>query len=137
MELELNNKSESITAKDIADVERKYKFVFPQEIKSFLLANNGGQPNKTIYTQNSQDYVVDFFLPIKSKEFEDLTFSTTMTDLSDIIPNTVMPFAMDPFGNYFVFDKAEGKIYFLEMEEVTLTLLANDFDSFISALKKE
>ena len=46
MELEFNNKSESITAKDIADVERKNKFIFPQEIKSFLLANNGGQPNK-------------------------------------------------------------------------------------------
>lgn len=74
MELEFNNRSESITAKDIADVERRYKFVFPQEIKSFLLVNNGGQPNKTIYTQNSQDYVVDFFLPIKSAEFEDLTY---------------------------------------------------------------
>ena len=48
MELEFNNKSESITAKDIADVERKNKFIFPQEIKSFLLANNGGQPNKKI-----------------------------------------------------------------------------------------
>ena len=129
MELEFNNKSESITAKDIADVERKNKFIFPQEIKSFLLANNGGQPNKTIYTQNSQDYVVDFFLPIKSTEFEDLTYSATITDLSDIIPNTVIPFAIDPFGNYFVFDKAEGKIYFLEMEEVALSLLASDFES--------
>ena len=137
MELEFNNKSESITAKDIADVERKNKFIFPQEIKSFLLANNGGQPNKTIYTQNSQDYVVDFFLPIKSTEFEDLTYSATITDLSDIIPNTVIPFAIDPFGNYFVFDKAEGKIYFLEMEEVALSLLASDFESFISSLKKE
>lgn len=29
-----------------------------------------------------------------------------------------MPFAMDTFGNYFVFDKADGKIYFLEMEEI-------------------
>lgn len=137
MELEFNNKSESITAKDIANVERKNKFIFPQEIKSFLLANNGGQPNKTIYTQNSQDYVVDFFLPIKSTEFEDLTYSATITDLSDIIPNTVIPFAIDPFGNYFVFDKAEGKIYFLEMEEVALSLLASDFESFISSLKKE
>ena len=27
MELEFNNKSESITAKDIADVERKNKFI--------------------------------------------------------------------------------------------------------------
>lgn len=25
---------------------------------------------------------------------------------------------MDTFGNYFVFDKADGKIYFLEMEEI-------------------
>jgi len=57
--------------------------------------------------------------------------------LSDIIPNTVIPFAIDPFGNYFVFDKAEGKIYFLEMEEVALSLLASDFESFISSLKKE
>lgn len=109
MELEFNNKSESITAKDIADVERKNKFIFPQEIKSFLLANNGGQPNKTIYTQNSQDYVVDFFLPIKSTEFEDLTYSATITDLSDIIPNTVIPFAIDPFGNYFVLTKLKVK----------------------------
>ena len=61
----------------------------------------------------------------------------SITDLSDIIPNTVIPFAIDPFGNYFVFDKAEGKIYFLEMEEVALSLLASDFESFISSLKKE
>ena len=83
------------------------------------------------------------FLPItevnqiKSTEFEDLTYSATITDLSDIIPNTVIPFAIDPFGNYFVFDKTEGKIYFLEMEEVALSLLASDFESFISSLKKE
>ena len=44
---------------------------------------------------------------------------------------------MDVFGNYFVFDKADGKIYFLEMEEVALTLLASNFDSFISSLKEE
>ena len=104
--------------------------------RSFLPITEVNQ-NKTIYTQNSQDYVVDFFLPIKSTEFEDLTYSATITDLSDIIPNTVIPFAIDPFGNYFVFDKAEGKIYFLEMEEVALSLLASDFESFISSLKKE
>lgn len=137
MELKFNNKSESITANDIADVERNYNFVFPQEIKSFLLSNNGGQPNKAIYTQHSQEYVIDLFLPIKSAEFDDLTYSATMADLSDIIPDSVMPFAMDVFGNYFVFDKADGKIYFLEMEEVALTLLASNFDSFISSLKEE
>ena len=83
MELKFNNKSESITANDIADVERNYNFVFPQEIKSFLLSNNGGQPNKAIYTQHSQEYVIDLFLPIKSAEFDDLTYSATMADLSD------------------------------------------------------
>ena len=103
--------------------------------RSFLPITEVNQIKR--YTQNSQDYVVDFFLPIKSTEFEDLTYSATITDLSDIIPNTVIPFAIDPFGNYFVFDKAEGKIYFLEMEEVALSLLASDFESFISSLKKE
>ena len=53
--------------------------------------------------------MVDFFLPIKSTEFEDLTYSATITDLSDIIPNTVIPFAIDPFGNYFVLTKLKVK----------------------------
>lgn len=137
MDNRITDSFEPIKLSDIKEVEAKYHFEFPEALKSLLLIHNGGSPDKMIFTKGTQDYVASDLMPVKSKKAKDLTISATLDDIGDIIPDNVIPFVMDPFGNYFVFDKGDGKIYFLDMEDPSLTFLADDFESFMSSLKED
>lgn len=126
--IELDNQLPDITPTNISDVEARYDFLFPEELKDFLLEHNGGTPNDcNIFHTEMNDYVLDFFLPIKYGE--DMGFEATLDDLKHIIPAEKVPFALDPFGNLFLFDKKSYHIYFLDMEDSQSTFLSSDAKS--------
>lgn len=137
MDNRITDSFEPITLSDIKEVETKYHFEFPEALRNLLLVHNGGSPDKMIFSKGTQDYVASDFMPIKSKKAKDLTIPATLDDIGDIIPNNVIPFVMDPFGNYIVFDKTDGNIYFLDMEDQSLVFLSDDFEKFMSSLKED
>lgn len=134
--LEFDNQQPQCTSSDIKSVESLYGFTYPIELKELLLQHNGGTPiNYNVYQTGSNDYYLDYVLPIKYGD--DLSFEATMNDIKDLLPQNKIPFAMDPFGNFFLFDKINYIIDFIEMEDLHLTYLASDFNEFIDGLKRD
>lgn len=129
--IEFLEQEKQVSIAEIEELEQKYNFLFPNEIKCFLLEHNGAIPLKRFVKVKNQEYVIDRFLAIKYGSYD--TYEETFNDLFDILPNGMIPFASDTFGNYFVFDK-EGKIYFLEMEELITSFLFQSFNDFITSL---
>lgn len=134
--LEFDNQQPKCTSSDIQSVEVRYGFTYPMGLKELLLQHNGGTPiNYNVFHTDSNDYYLDYVLPIKYGD--DLSFEATMNDIKDLVPQNKIPFAMDPFGNFFLFDKTNYVIDFIDMEELHLTFLASDINKFIDKLKQD
>ena len=107
---------------DFIQIESKYNFKFPKEVKELYMEFNGGEPEKYIYIdEDGDDYVVQKILSIKYSE----KFTNTLEGYiesfrrDNIIPNWLIPFGYDPGGNIYCFSLQNdefGTIYFWDHE---------------------
>ncbi|MGL4987296.1 MAG: SMI1/KNR4 family protein [Treponemataceae bacterium] len=120
----------SLDDKDsIAKLEKDYSCKFSDELKSFLVNNNGGRPSLSTFDINN----------IKEREFKTL-LSLNKKDSENIyqvLPldtkySNLFPFASDNNGNYFCY--YQNKIYLWNHENDKLELLTNTFDEFLNKL---
>jgi len=94
-----------ISEADIDYVEQQFGFKFPKEIRSHFLEYNGGCPEKYVFKKDDTFYVVQEFMTIKYGN-PDTSFETTIDDLKikrKILPEHLVPFAVDPGGDYYCF----------------------------------
>lgn len=109
--------------------EKKHSVSFPKDLKEILSKYNGGRPPVRYYDLASE----------KDKEFKTL-LSFNEDDIETIYKHypldssdkTLLPFASDPAGNYFVVKN--GKICLWNHETDSCTLLADSFTAFLGKL---
>lgn len=106
---------EPITPTMIDELERRYGFTFPAEVREHYLRYNGGVPARYLYNKNGRIFVINEFLPIAygTHLLED-SFKSLKVD-QVLLPSHLVPFAVDPGGNYYCFSiKKEdvGSIWF-------------------------
>lgn len=122
---ELKNK-DSIEA-----FEKANNIKFPDDMKEILKNNNGGRPSLRYFDLGTE----------KDKEFKTL-LSFNESDIENIykyVPldsedKTIIPFASDPAGNYFVL--ISGKIGYWNHELDKTIVLSNTFSEFLKLLHK-
>lgn len=117
----------------IPHIEAKLGVKFPLSYVECATINNGGRPE---HTRISDDFAVKALVRID--ENADLNLTKTKNILSDRLPEKMIAFANDSFGNYFCFDFAssnEPKVVFWDHEDNSITVVANSFDEFLSLLK--
>ncbi len=108
-----------ISSEDISFVEKQIGISLPDEVVNHYLSNNGGIPTKTYWVKDNWVYLwLHEFLPIKYTNETTRTLEETYLFLrnKNLIPENLVPFAVDHGGNYFCFD-SEGKIYFYTMDD--------------------
>lgn len=135
-----------ITVADIDEVERRFGVLLPQALREFYLQSNGGRPDRNCYEVNAEIYIINTFLPIKFAAGTRGTLERSIQWLKierQILPENFVPFAVDPFGNYFCFSTGEvdaGVIYFVGMDckgEPKGVFLCSSFDKFFAELQSE
>ncbi len=142
------NTKECITFQDIREVEKKYQFTFPEEIRRHYLAFNGGKPKRCIFKDDESEYLVQKFFPIKFHNkntggtLESVIGMLKVTD--KILPDWLIPLGVDPGGNLFCFSVKEGEegaIYFWYHEyecgedpEDHICFLADSLKSFVEGM---
>ncbi len=134
-----------ISENQIAMIEADLGITLPEELRNHYLKFNGGRPQKCYYTNVIDTFVVDQFIPIKYGDFtfEDVYRQHVIED--KIIPSYLIPFAIDPGGDYFCISvRAEdkGKVFFFWTEfyedlKRAVRLVAPSFEDFIESMKKE
>lgn len=111
---------EKINENDILDLEKKYMFRFPNDMKLFYLEHNPGRLNDCKVKIKGGIELSSFF-PIKNTCVRLLTIDRLLEwqKMDNLTPMNLVPFASDYADNTFYIDLSEGKygnIYHLDHE---------------------
>lgn len=104
---------------------------FPNELKSFIIKNNGATPSsyrfKVGKTERNFGAVLSFN---QVKKGTDSVYSA----LSVIEDKNLIPFGIDPFGNYICYSVKNGKVVFWDHETGKVSSTNLLFKKFIDSL---
>jgi hypothetical protein len=105
----------------------------------------GGRPEKDKFVDKVGTFIVDAVLPVKFSSSPLSTLERSFQNVKvnhHLLPDSLVPFAIDPFGNYYCFSTREqdtGAIYFVDMERhgesaSIAEYLSLSFGAFLSKL---
>ncbi|WHY79910.1 SMI1/KNR4 family protein [Neobacillus sp. WH10] len=135
----------NIVETDLLELEKEHKFKFPSTMREHYLLYNGGYPEKSLYVgDESEEYVVDYFIPVKNEKGRNLSGILRLLNDEKVIPNWLIPFADEAGGNLFCFsisEKDNGAIYYYNHEfeygdnpENLIVCLSESLPDFINSL---
>ena len=104
---------------------------FPEELKQFILANNAATPTKYKFMLGVTEKVLGAVLSYnKGEEDVDTVFSA----LNLIEDTNLIPFAIDPFGNYICYAVEQSEVVFWEHEKNVVISTGKTLQNFIEEL---
>ena len=113
------------------EIEDKYDVEFPDSLKEFIVLNNAASPNLNCVNINGIERVYAETLSFNEDEEEALTFSYVMDTIKNF---KYIPFAVDPFGNYFCYALDKDTISYYEHEENVFSDTELSLGEFIDSL---
>lgn len=120
----------------IEEMEKKYNITLPDQYRNFLCKYNGGYTPKTKFKVGKISSDIRGFYGIGN---EKLSFNTV--NLKEWIDKSLMPIAVDSFGNYLVIgldNNSAGKIFFCDHELGNeVKCIAENLKSFLKYCKSE
>ena len=123
-----------IALKDIgifSAISKEYKIVFPDDLKAFIIENNAASPEANCVDIDGVERVYDETLSFNEDELDASTFKSSMNALGK---NDFLPFAKDPFGNYFCYCLNTNTIAFYDHEEDKIINTDYALKAFIEGL---
>lgn len=117
---------------------------FPLSARSQYLEFNGGEPDPYVFASEGSKFVVQQFFSIKygkaGNTIEDNYAELVMRE--GIIPRDLIPFAIDPAGDYYCVSAETGGISIFRSEHLPdisrcLTHLADSMTDFVAGLSED
>ncbi|MGF6110226.1 SMI1/KNR4 family protein [Pseudomonas frederiksbergensis] len=155
--IKLYKSEPTVCMSDLDLLENDIGHPLPEFFKDFYVEQNGGASDKDWWDSG------DEYEPVRVKKFKSVAVSgaddaadtrflggcyNAMTS-KDIIPQTLLPFAIDDGGNFFCLDLTDGNVCFYTTDSFdpessfaanhakAYRWLANSFDVFLKGLKDE
>lgn len=117
----------------IDDYECLVKYVFCDSFRKCIIANNGGRPSKKAFdTDKVKERELKSFLSFNKEDRE--TVWKIFDWNKDELTNKYVPFAIDNYGNLICFDANNDKIVFVNHEDMSVEIIADNFDNFLNML---
>ena len=123
-----------IELKDESTWERFEKitsFSAPEDLKKFIKDCNAASPEKNRIEINGNERVLDAVLSFNETEVEAATFGAAYKAIAN---HEIIPFARDPFGNFFCYSMKSGKIVFYYHEETQFENTGYSLKEFVEKL---
>lgn len=95
------------------DIAEQRKTDFPEELRNFITAHNGASPDKYNFMIGINEKVFGAVLSFNRDEQDADTVYSAFEAISD---GKLIPFAIDPFGNYICYETSDKQIVFWEHE---------------------
>ena len=135
----------SVTPKELKEILAPFDFIIPAELQKHILTLNGGEPERCLCIVNDRIFVVQNFLPVKYSSSSAVRFEDVLSQLKGrqpIIPSHLIPFAIDPGGDFFCISNSEkdfGEIFFYRGEysddpRRAVSFLAPSLEQFVENL---
>lgn len=157
LQVKLSRSEREVYHNDLDRLEAHLSARLPSSFKQFFLANNGGVSDRD-WWDSGDDYD-----PVRVKRFKAIAPSGVADELEtkyiggcylamtgrQVIPVTILPFAIDDGGNFFCLDLVEGCVCFFAVDGFDPNLsaaenhvrayrwLTSSFELFVSGLKDE
>lgn len=121
---------------DLADnalskMSSKYQVIIPDDLKDLLKVANAATPSKTRFMLKVDEKVLGAVLSFNPNEKEADSFESAMKIGFE---KNIVPFGIDPFGNYICYNTDNGSIMFFDHEEDDLAEIAFTLEEFLNKL---
>lgn len=114
-----------------AKVEGKLATSIPEELKVLIMESNGASPEQNKVKVNGTEKVLGAVLSYNENEQE---ADDVYTALLSIQNKKLIPFAIDPFGNYFCISGDSHTVVFWSHEENRIVDTEEKLADFMSGL---
>ena len=119
-------------AEDAIDtISSKYNVSIPDDLIKLLKVANAATPSKNKFMVKVDEKILGAILSFNPGEVEADSFETAMTIGFE---KNVIPFGIDPFGNYICYNLKDKTIVFFDHEEDSLTVIADNLKEFLKML---
>ena len=121
-----------LDSEDVFDeIAKKRKIVFPEDLKELIREANAGSPEKSLFMVKNNEKVFGAVLCF-NRGVEDA--DSVFTALDVIEDTNLLPFAIDPAGNYICINVDSGNVIYWDHEADAVTELDMKLDGFVSSL---
>lgn len=114
-----------------SDIEKKYGIVISEELRVFILTTNAATPSKYNFMLGATERVLGAILSFNEGETDT---DTVYAALSVIEDKSLVPFAIDPFGNYLCYSNKDNKVVFWDHETSRISSTQKGLSEFIDSL---
>ena len=113
------------------DIEKKYGIVIYEELRALILVANAATPSKYNFMLGTTERVLGAILSFNEGETDT---DTVYTALSTIEDKSLVPFAIDPFGNYICYSNEDNKVVFWDHETSVVSSTEKGLSEFLNSL---
>ena len=103
----------------------------PDELKKFIINKNASTPSKYNFMLNTLEKVFGAVLSFNRNE---TGTDTIFFALKTIENKQLIPFGIDPFGNYICYSLSDGNVVFWDHETETIISTEKNLHDFIETL---
>ena len=114
-----------------ADVEKFRGILIPEELKNFVAEHNAATPSRHHFMVGATERVFGAVLSFEKNETEADTVYPALEAVED---KNLLPFAIDPFGNYICYQLNEKQIVYWDHENDAVTTTGKSLKEFIESL---
>lgn len=115
------------------EFECMVKYSLPNDFRVCVMEHNGGRPDRRAFdTDVCKERELKSFLSFNKEDKETIwkIHDWNQEELGD----RYIAFAIDNFGNLICFDTDNNKVVFINLEDKSVELIANDFGTFLKCL---
>lgn len=114
-----------------AEIEQERNITFPNELKEFITQANAATPEKYNFMVGNTEKAFGAVLSFNRNEPDTDSAFTALA----VIPDTnLIPFGIDPFGNYICYSLCDQKIVFWDHETNEILAVSSSLSSFLASL---
>ena len=124
-------KIDIVDANVFKEIESERGILFPEELKKFILEANAATPSKYNFMAGNSERVMGAILSFNRDEADTDSAFVALNVISD---KNLIPFAIDPFGNYICYNLDEQEIVFWDHESDTVISTGKTLEGFLEEL---
>lgn len=114
-----------------SNIEKKYGIVISEELRALILTANAATPSKYNFMLGTTEKVVGAILSFNEGETDTDTVYTAFSAIED---KALVPFAIDPFGNYICYSNKDNKVVFWNHETSEVSSTEKGLSEFLDSL---